>query len=851
MNHRLPLVACLPLAGWLSVGLAAQDGSTTVSHGVVFPEAALPADGPLVPPPPRVLGEDATPHDHRKSMPPIPIGTGTLPQPNSPETRGHDAAFPPEAPCDLNFFKYSVVEPAGASTSAIGEPSVAQARDTILQTGNWYAARSIDSGQTWTYVNPYTTFSAVDGGFCCDQRALYIPSHDITVWLLQYSYSGTTQQAGQRIAIANGRDDMQVGSNGSWHSYYMTPSSFGRGLGEWMDFPDIAYSNGFLFCASNIFNSSSVFQDAVVWRMSLTDLAAGGSVAYSYSRSATGLSGGASYRLTQNATTTMYFAEHRSTTSTRAYRWPDATNTISWTDITVPSWTSSYSAIGPNGVNWGGRADSRITGGYSTSGEYGFMWHSGAQGGQTQVFVRTIRISSATNTLTSTQDTWSTTYDFMYPAAAVNASGDIGVTTAIGSNVSTLHPTNFYFIVDSCLPNFHGQSGSWYSGDSSPNSAVWGDYFSVQRHSHSTNTFVATGMKMRGGGNNANSEPQYVWFGRESNAPTYVNLAVSSTPITGVAITVDVTDRNGAKNGNTNFNRVYSPRQGYELTAPATHVSGATTYVFDRWVLLGSLQPVDQRVLTVADIGNLDDTAEARYLARRTLQVRSSNPTSGIAITVSLADLNGAQNGTTAFDRLYKDGVTVGLTAPAANGANPFKQWILNGVNQPLGQTTINVLVDTAVETATAVYYTHVNGSFTAFCSGCPGTAGRIPSHGGSGTPEIGNAISWRITNAAANAGAVMYLGASRTTYNSFPLPLNLGFIGMGPSCLLCVSVDVSIGFATNASGAGGVTVNLPNNTGLISSHVYTQSAIVDFGAGTTIPIVHSNALDTLIGGNF
>ena len=851
MNNRLTLAACLPLVGLLSAGLSAQGGSTSVSHGVVFPEPSFTADGAAVPPPPRVLGETATPHDHRKGLPPIPIGSGTLPQPNSPETFGYDITQPPEAPCDLNFYKNAVVKPTGASTSAIGEPSVAHVQDTALQTGNWYAARSIDHGQTWSYISPYTTFSATDGGFCCDQRTFYVPSADITVWLLQYSYSGTTQKAGQRIAIANGRADLQAGANGSWHSYYLSPQNFGRGLGEWMDFPDIAYSNGFLYCASNMFNAASSFTDAVVWRMPLSELAAGGSVSFSYSRSTTGLSGGASYRLTQNAAATMYFAEHRSTTSTRAYRWPDASGTISWTDIAVPSWTNTYSAIGPNGVNWGGRADSRITGAYYKSGEYGFMWHCGAQGSQTQVYVRTIRINSGTNALISTQDTWSGTYDFMYPAAAVNASGDIGCVTAIGSNVSTLHPTCCYFIVDSCLPNFHGQSVSWFTGNASPNSAVWGDYFSVQRHSHLTNTFLATGMTMRDGGANSNSEPHYIWYGRESNAPTYVNLAVSSTPVTGVAITVDVTDRNGAKNGNTNFNRVYAPRQGYELTAPATHVSGSTTYLFDRWVLLGSLQPVDQRVLTVADIGNIDDTAEARYLARRTLQVRSSNPTSGIAITVSVADINGSQNGTTAFDRLYKNGVTVGLTAPAANGANPFKQWILNGVNQTLGQTTLNVLVDTAVETATAVYYTHVAGSYTSFCAGCPGTAGRTPALGGSGTPEIGNAISWRTTNAAANAGAVLYIGASRSSYNGLRLPLNLGFIGMGPLCNLCVSVDVSIGFATNGSGAGAVGLTIPNSTGLISSDVYTQAAIVDFGAGTTVPIVHSNALDTRIGGNF
>ena len=850
MSPRFSIAASLILVGWLAPGAAAQGGSVTVSHGTLAPEPVVVGDTPAVPPPPRVLGEDASPHDHRKGLPPIPIGDGTLPQPNSPETFGYDATQPPEAPCDLRFFKNSVVKPSGASTSRIGEPSIAQARDTALQTGNWYAARSIDHGQTWSYVSPYTTFPATDGGFCCDQRAVYIPSQDITVWLLQYSYSSTTQKAGQRIAIANGRDDMQVGSNGSWHSYYFTPQSFGRGAGEWMDFPDIAFSNGNLYCASNMFSAAGSFTDAVVWRISLAQLAAGGAVNFTYAKSSTGL-GGASYRLTQNAAATMYFGEHRSTTSTRAFRWPDSSGTISWTDITVPSWTSSYSAIAPNGVNWGGRADSRITGAYYKSGEYGFMWHCGAQGTHTQVFVRTIRINSSTNALIATEDTWSSTWDFMYPAAAVNVSGEIGCAVAIGSNVSTLHPTTCYFMVDACKPNFHGQAISWFTGDSSPTSAVWGDYFSVQRHSNLTSTFLATGMTMRGGGANGNSEPHYVWFGREADEPTYVNLVVSSTPVTGVPITVDVTDRNGQKNGTTNFNRVYAPRQGYELTAPATHVSGATTYQFDRWVLLGSLQPVDQRVLTVPDIFSADDTAEARYLARRTLQVRSSNPTSGIAITVSVTDLNGSRNGTTAFNRVYKNGVTVGLTAPAANGANPFKQWVLNGVNQTLGQTTLNVLLDTAVETATAVYYTHVTGTFSAFCSGCPGTGARIPVHGGSGTPDIASRFSWTVSNAAGNASGVLYLGASRTSYNGFRLPLNLGFIGMGARCELCVSVDLSIGFATNGSGNASILMTIPNNTGLINSLLFTQAAIVDFGAGTSVPIVHSNALQTKIGGNF
>jgi hypothetical protein len=300
-----------------------------------------------------------------------------------------------------------------------------------------------------------------------------------------------------------------------------------------MDFPDIAYSNGFLFAASNMFNAAGFFTDAVVWRMPLTELAAGAALPYSYSRSATGLAGGASYRLTQNAAATMYFAEHRSTTLTRAYRWPDASGTISWTDITVPDWSSTtgYVATAPNGINWAGRADGRITGAYYKTGEYGFMWHCGPRAGRDQVYVRTIRIASATNTLTATQDTWSATYQFMYPAACVNNAGDIGCATAM-ANSTTVHPTTGYFIVDACEPSFAGQSLGWFTGNSSPTSSSrWGDYFSLQRHPNNGATFIATGMTCRDGGTNGDSEPHFVWFGRESETSTYVNLSVTSTPV--------------------------------------------------------------------------------------------------------------------------------------------------------------------------------------------------------------------------------------------------------------------------------------------------------------------------------
>ena len=87
-------------------------------------------------------------------------------------------------------------------------------------------------------------------------------------------------------------------------------------------------------------------------------------------------------------------------------------------------------------------------------------------------------------------------------------------------------------------------------------------------------------------------EPHFIWFGREQNQPTFVNLSVTSTPVSGPTITIDVTDRSNLRNGVTPFNRVYSPRQGYTLTAPATYTFIAP-YVFDRWLSNGVAQPVD------------------------------------------------------------------------------------------------------------------------------------------------------------------------------------------------------------------------------------------------------------------
>jgi hypothetical protein len=57
------------------------------------------------------------------------------------------------------------------------------------------------------------------------------------------------------------------------------------------------------------------------------------------------------------------------------------------------------------------------------------------------------------------------------------------------------------------------------------------------------------------------------------------------------------------------------------------------------------------------------------------LTVGSSDPGSGVAVTVSPADNNSAANGSTSFTRTYNSGTSVTLTAPSTSGGNAFSSW--------------------------------------------------------------------------------------------------------------------------------------------------------------------------------
>jgi len=566
-----------------------------------------------VPQPPRVVLNEVP----IGGLPPVPVVDAGLPQPYSAPVVVGDLERQPLSG-QFTFFRNRDQRPAGVTSLNPGEPSAAASRDTYFATGNTYGALSKDSGMTWTHVNPFTLFPAVDGGVCCDQRVLSHPGSGLVLWYIQYRFSATTNTGGFRLAWARSRDQLRASN---WSSVYFSATAFGF-PGNFLDFPDIAVSNEFVYLATNVFTGGGAYQNSLVIRIATSNLVAGGNISAAFYRRSGGsgpMGGGASYRFTQTyngaPSTTMFWASHNSTSSLRIFAWGDtATARAGDVDRTIPTWTSGAgSAPGPDGRDWIGFDDHRIATGYINPlfSEGAFLWTSNSNGGsRPQSYVRVQVFNPGDRSIRATEDVFSLTLDFAYPAVSINRIGHAGMVVSGGS--STTNVTTFAMLVDNYFGTFAGNTiFSIAGGSNGAPSNRWGDYHSVVANSVEPKTFIGTGQVMSGGTAAANIVHRTVWFGRDDYTLAPAALNVRSAPFSGVPITVDETDRNGAKNGTTPFARSFTPEQGYTLRAPASFVFGNVTYSFRNWT--GSGGTSTSTVYTVSSIGAGPHTATANY----------------------------------------------------------------------------------------------------------------------------------------------------------------------------------------------------------------------------------------------
>ena len=404
--------------------------------------------------------------------------------------------------------------------SNVGEPSVAVSGNVVVYTGNWYAARSVDGGQTFEFMDPFRDFPAPKGlGFCCDQVVNYLPSIDMFVWLMQYgpTVQGAPQKDNlQRLAFAKTADVQ----SGKWTLFDLTTADLGVS-GLFLDYPDLAVGANSLYITTNIFTPDGVGAGAAVVRIPIASIAAGAPTAQKFVASDPNLN---SFRVAQNCGTRAFFATHNDTSTLNVFTWDEGQATPQPNIVEVARWVDGqgFTSRTPDGQRWLDRADSRITGATMAGSDLYFSWGVNAGSANlAQPFVQVARIDSKSLTLLDNINVFDPDSAICYGGLSTNVAGEVGISYMIGGGPR--FPSHAVGILTGNRKDIivaAGERGPLPSRNSGK--GEWGDYLTVRPVFPERQLFAATGYTLQGAGDGSNrdSTPRFVTFGRSSGSVT-------------------------------------------------------------------------------------------------------------------------------------------------------------------------------------------------------------------------------------------------------------------------------------------------------------------------------------------
>jgi hypothetical protein len=281
-------------------------------------------------------------------------------------------------------------------------------------------------------------------------------------------------------------------------------------------------------------------------------------------------------------------------------------------------------------------------------------------------------------------------------------------------------------------------------------------------------------------------------------APTTYTLNVdSSNPSSGVAISASPADNNSKSGGTTGFTLTYNSGTAIILTAPST--SGTDT--FSSWTGCTTTTGATCDVTLTADT-----TVTANYTVPVTppttyvLTVASTNPASGVGVTVSPADNNGASNGTTSFMRTYNSGATVTLTAPATSGANTFSSW--TGCTSSSSTTCAVTLAANA--TVTANYTIPVSTTYVLTVNSAGPSSGVAITASADNNGASNGSTSFTRTY---NAGKIVTLQAPATTGSNSFVNWTGCTSAITETCSVTVNANTTVTANYNGPNVTSVTV--------------------------------------------
>jgi hypothetical protein len=441
------------------------------------------------------------------------------------------------APTDLVAFENTTLGASSTadSTSVTDEPSVSiGSGGTSFYTGNFYAAYSTNGGRTFNYINPATVFPSAYGGFCCDQRTLYIPGWNLTVWALLYL---PDMNNNNEIRLAVSPTSNLAANNWTYWDFTIAPLQLPQSSGVSLDYPQLAYSSNDLYLTTNVLNQNGTIYASAVFRCPLSALGSS-----SGSMSCTNFWGGNEDTFTpiDGATSTMYWGNHLNNTTLQVFSWPESVDWpgVTWQNVSHSAFPDSgYTCPSPDGTDMCGSDNWTIRGGWLTSaGVLGFLWDAsqgtGALGTFPYPYVHVVELDQGSLSLIDEPIIWSSGTAWAYSAVAVNGEDDLGATLAYSGNGN--FPGSAVVVRDNI------SSGTWQplnmqEGTNGPPGNRWGDFLTVRVNSGIGLTWVAATYTLQGvctdnWGACSSVQPRFIWFGRGSNLPCIPVSQPTSAP---------------------------------------------------------------------------------------------------------------------------------------------------------------------------------------------------------------------------------------------------------------------------------------------------------------------------------
>jgi hypothetical protein len=447
--------------------------------------------------------------------------------------------------------------PAG-DVFGIAEPSGASGNGLIFVSFNWGVAYSSDGGSTFTELNPTTIFPNDSVQFCCDQWVQYVPSIDRFIWLLQGASVENGGVGGYRLASAS-PGDIELFPYTAWTYWDLTPTLFDEPAQTDYDYPGMSVGTNSLYvnwdagagdCGGPP-NNNTCNSGREVIRIPLSQIQAASTISIDYtSPSDSSLAWAAA--VTQDTGSEVFWAGHNGTTLLRIFSWAEGSNSYSWRDVQIDSYTPNQdgctnSMTGaivtcspplvphvasltptpvvtpptPQTTDWIFRdGDDAITGATRSGDNIWFAWASAPEK-TTLVQPYIVLVSIDTNTYAKAQqmEIWNPAFGFILPSIATNAcTGEIGVSLATGGG-GTYYPNG--------AVGFWGDYIVYQTTNSNVTEGEYGDYVTLRQNNTQDNDgafFDAFGIgltKLPGAGSGPILPPsqvdvgiQYSVFGR-------------------------------------------------------------------------------------------------------------------------------------------------------------------------------------------------------------------------------------------------------------------------------------------------------------------------------------------------